>query len=162
MSNNRQAVAQELVDAIIKDKRDDGSVFFKLKDPAPGWISDREVAHKCHQALDDRLPDDWVYVIISGAADVIAGCDDDDIDLDNDLQHEIAEILTDHAISDLTKWLASHNLNVDLVDEYVKESGNGDGEEGIAATIRGAQNRAITEIVRQLLELIIEEAEGRE
>ena len=54
-------VLRELAEAFVRDTRNDGKEFYKVRKWAPTWLQDSQVSMACHRALDDRFPDDWVY-----------------------------------------------------------------------------------------------------
>jgi hypothetical protein len=106
-----QIVASELAAALVTKDRSDGEKFVTLSDDAADWMT--EAIHCAHVAIDDRLPDDWIYASCKRVADELSEIDEPD----DDTTYEIADRLTDTATHTLLTWLASHVLNADVVDQ---------------------------------------------
>jgi hypothetical protein len=162
-------VMKELADAFVTDKRNDGKTFYKLKDGVndngvPDWLSGdagSKVMREIHSALDSRLPDDWVYEAVSSIADAFESNGVDNEDDAREQAHEIADGLVDVYNSDRLKWLATHLLNVDIVDEACKELGTAD-DAGIIDRIGVGQYYAYERLANAVIEAVKDEAEGRD
>lgn len=102
---------EQLQQAFEKRSRDNGETFVALRDGSPQWMKDL-----MHEAHDDMLPDDTRYAMIDECVDALTEYDDWE-----DCTHEIADGLVDVYNSDLTKWLASHNLRAYYIDEAQRE-----------------------------------------
>lgn len=151
-----QDVATEFNDAFESSKRDDDTTFYKLKNDAPEWLQGSSVMMAIHAALDDRLPDDWVYKKVYFLSDRIT--DKENADDARDTTSEWADSLVDTYNSDRSKWLASHLNNAALVDEAVEEYGTeGDTFERIGI----GQYLAIERIAAAVIEAIETEANDR-
>lgn len=131
MLNTFAKVMKEFADAFVSDKRNDGKRFYKLKDGvndagSPDWLSGdagSKVMREIHEALDDRLPNDWVYEAVSSLADAFVDHNVEDEDEAREACHEIADGLVDVYNSDRLKWLSDHMNNAALVDEACNEFG---------------------------------------
>jgi len=163
-TNTVQAIAEELAAAFTSDTRTDGGTFYKLKDDAPQWClrdndSGESLMLRIHRAVDDRMPDDWIY----SAADSIASSlrEYESIDDMRDAVSEIADGQVDVYNADLTKWLASHLFNLSLCDEAAEELGS-DKEKGIIGLIQLGQFIALERIANALISEIEAEAEKRD
>ena len=159
---NLSEVIDEFSGAFVRDRRDDGSEFYKRADNAPDWI-DSDLMHRIHSALDDRLPDDWVYATAYRSALHLADYCEDDTTPDDlaDYCHEIADGLVDVYNADLTAWLAETHYNAALCDEAESEFGSDpDGE--ILPRIARGQFLAIDRIVREVLAICAERVEELE
>lgn len=152
-----QRVAEELNNAFESDTRDDGSTFYKLKDDRPEWLQGSDVMMAVHSALDDRLPDDWVYETAYYLAEQISDCDD--ADEARDKTGEWADSLVDVYNHDRLKWLGMHLNNAFLCDDAAEEFGP--AEDTFSHIGRG-QYLAIDRIAHALIEQIEEEADGRD
>ena len=153
-------VLEELNAAFVSDTRNDGTVFYKLVDNAPEWLQGSDVSLACHKALDDRLPDDWVYEQMTAIASDLWDRDLDNADDAREAMGEIADSLVDVYNADRARWLASHLNNAFLVDDAVEELGG--GEEDTYQRIGLGQYVAIERIGYALIQCIEEEAETRE
>ena len=162
-------VMKEFADAFVTDKRNDGKTFYKLKDGVndngvPDWLSGDNgttVMREIHQALDSRMPDDWVYEAVSHIADAFESSGVDNEDDAREQTHEIADGLVDVYNSDRLQWLASHLLNVDIVDEACKEMGC-DNDAGIIDRIGVGQYYAYERLANAVIEAVKSEADGRD
>jgi len=127
MLNTFKAVMKEFAGAFESAKRADSkSTYYRLREDAPEWLrkdAGSKVMREIHEALDDRLPNDWVYEAVSSLADAFVdhGCDDEDEA--REACHEIADGLVDVYNSDRLKWLSDHMGNAALVDEACSEFG---------------------------------------
>jgi hypothetical protein len=147
--SNLQKLAKELGDAFVQDKRNDGTMFYHLKDGSPQWMTD--AIHKAH---DELMPDDWIYEQCYHLADSIAQSDPDKWD---DYISEWADSLVDVYNADRTKWLASNLYYGAYVDEAVEELGHSD--QGIFGDIGIGQYRMTEQIAYALIQGIRDEAE---
>lgn len=160
------AVAKELAHAFTSDKRPDGETFYKLADDAPEWCkrdneSGESLMLRVHRAVDDRMPDDWIYSAADSIASSLCEYDCDSIDAMRDNVSEIADGLVDVYNADLTKWLASHLFNISLCDEAAEELGY-DKDKGVIGLIQLGQFKALESIAHALIGEIEAEAERRE
>lgn len=151
-------VLEEFADSLERAKRDDGSTYYRRRDAAPEWVTS-EVLHAIHEALDDRLPDDWVYETAAQVADTMTGYDHDDPDALRDSVAEIADGQVDVYTLDRVRWLGQHINNVALVDEACDELGR---PETIADAIAYGQYRAIEAICYAIIQVCEDEAETRD
>ena len=157
----KELIAQ-IYDSFEKDTRTDGKEFYKLKADAPHWLSNEyRFMNKMHEALDDRLPDDWVYEATRDIALNLSDYGDDDstIEYFRDKMSEIARDMVDVYNSDLTAWLASHLYNIALVDEALEDFGF-DKDSGIISAISIGQERAYERIGDALLSAVEAEDES--
>jgi hypothetical protein len=145
----------------IKDYEEDHNLkFTKLKDDRAEWLkgdNKYRFMRELHEALDDRLPDDWVYQHASLIADRLT--EYDDADAAREAVAEIADSLVDVYNADRSKWLASHLNNAFLVDEACSELGWPDD---IFKAIGYGQYRALENIANKMIELVEAEMENRE
>lgn len=163
MATMFQTVAQELADAFTTDTRDDGKTFYKLKDERAEWISkdyEEGPVGRAHAALDDRMPDDWVYEQCASIAGVLA--EYEDADGARDSIGELVDGFVDTYNNHRAAWLASHLLNGALCDEAVEEYGSDYPEGGIYDIIGLGQSLALTRIANELIAVVESEAEERE
>ena len=161
-----QVVFAELANSFESDTRTDGTIFYKIKADAPDWVTGGKgdgfkLMQNVHEALDDRLPDDWVY----GAAEYIASkfteYPVESISEMFDNLHEIVDGYVDVYNSELVKWLASNLNNAALCDEAVEEFGY-DKDRGIFGMIAAGQYHTLELIGSMLLTAVREEVEARE
>lgn len=117
----RRALA-EFSAAWMTDKRDDGKSFSRLKDGSPQWMTD--AIHAAHDAIDGRLPNDWIYEACESIASTMDGYGADDADGMRDNEHEICDGLVDVYNSARLAWLADHLGNADLCDEACRDLGS--------------------------------------
>jgi hypothetical protein len=155
-----QTVASELANAFETRKRADGEKYTAIREGAPAWL--QNIAYEAHQAVDERMPDDWIYSVTREIASALADCGCETADeashdgQDCDIAIEACDIYT----TDLTKWLSSNLANVALCNEAMSE-GLCDGLE-FSDIIRQGQFIATQRIVGCLLYAIGKECEARE
>ena len=107
---NAQTAAQALYNALIIDKRADGSEFIRLADGSPEWM--KTAVRDAHCGM---LPDDTRYRMIRECAGALADLEDwEDT-------HETADGLVDIYNKDRLTWLASHRDRADYCDEAQSE-----------------------------------------
>lgn len=163
--NTAQTVARELAEAFTTGTRTEtGETFYKFKSDAPAWIKARDsqgrsLSLRFHQAVDDRLPDDWIYERAYWLAQAL--CERESIEAMRDAAHEIVDGDVDIYNADLSAWLASHLGNQSLCDEAVEEMGAGSAG-GIVGAMQAGQYKAIDAICQCLINEIEEEAESRD
>lgn len=150
-------VAAELAAAFVSSERNDGSTFYKVKDGAPDWITS-DLMRTFHEAVDDRLPDDWIYSQIAHFADSLT--EYEDIEAMRDAAHELADGQVDIYNTERAAWLASHLANQALCDEGIEE-GLCDGRD-ISQTIGVGQYIALERIVQAMISAIEAEAQDRD
>lgn len=130
--------------------REDGSQFARVKDSAPGWITDLVL-----DAHGSMLPDDWRYETAWHALQAIAESNEDDID---DADHEFADRV-DVYNSQLLAWLGSHLSRPGYCDDAEEEFGPSD-DGSIMARIQRGQYMERLEVfgaVRRSLEMVADE-----
>lgn len=171
---NLTTILNEIADAFRKDKRNDGTEFYRLKDGvddngcADWLLLDASVCDvgsfmlRIHSAVDDRGPDDWVYEHTYRMAQSLAeSCEyhtrrsDGEWDADEAVE-QAADVLTDVYTMDRLKWLAMNLHNFVMVDEACEEmqySLNPDA--GISDRIAIGQS----EVLRRIGQAIISEAQ---
>ncbi len=154
-----QTVAEEVNKALVSDKRNDETTFYKFADDAPGWIEAASVSRKCHEALDDRMPDDWVYEQMYFLADHLTHYETA-ADAREALG-EIADGMVDVYNMDRVKWLAMHLNNAFLCDDAANEFG-WDKDRGLFGLIGMGQYIAIERIGDALIDCIEAEANDRD
>ena len=157
-----QAVAEELAESFERASRDDGTRYTKVRDDAPDWI-DTDLMRELHQAVDDRMPNDWIYEQIAAIASAMHEYGQDNEDDARDDVSEIADGLVDIYYSDLTKWLADHGdiENAALCDEAVLVLGEPEGND-IHKRIMLGQYMALDRLANAIIQAITDEADGRE
>lgn len=146
---NLTDAVNELAGAFTTATRENGDTFIKLRDDAPAWIDDNDVIMYAHEALDDRLPDDWTYQAISNIADHLGNYPDSTADDLRDEVPTIADNLVSNHNSDLCKWAADHLGNVALIDEAAEELGRA---EDFIGSIRQGQYFAIERIAHAVID----------
>jgi hypothetical protein len=155
MSNFKTSM-QDISDAFERRSRDNGDLFYALKEGSPTWTT--ETIHAAHKALDGRLPDDWVYEAVASLASNYNVCND--ADEARDQEHEVCDGLVDTYTSDLTSWLASSIHNVTLCDEVAEEF---DAEaDGLTRRIANGQLLAYQRVSSAVIEAVESEAETRD
>lgn len=141
-----------------------GTPFAVIKDDAPAWTRNENADGEClmlrvHSAIDDRLPDDWIY---NSAASIAQRFTEYDFETADDLRENasaVADSEVDVYNTDLAAWLASHLDNAALVDEAVEEMGHSD--QGIFGDIAIGQYVALERIANALVDAIEQEHEAR-
>lgn len=154
---NFKTVMNELSNAFERRSRDNGDRFYTLKDGSPEWMAG--TIYSAHNAIDGRLPDDWIYEAVHSLA-----CNyntHDDADECRDEESEVCDGLVDVYTSALTTWLASHLGNVALCDEAADEFGLEEHND-IDHRIRMGQLLAYQRISGALLECVEAVAEDRD
>lgn len=157
-------VLKEFAAAFKRDKRNDGTEFYTLRDDAPAWLqgdAGRTIMREIHEALDDRLPNDWVYETAASVADTLTGYDLDDADDARENLHEVADGAVDVYNADRSKWLADHLSNAALVDEACSELGC-EPDADTFTRIGLGQYLAITRIGGAVIDAVEAEADSRE
>ena len=118
-----QTVLTELAEAFTRDNRADGTAFTKLRDKCPTWLKGSSVMLAIHSAVDDRLPDDWIYESTASIASTMTGYSADNAEDMRESVHEIADGMVDVYTSARMEWLASNVRNVQLCDDACSELG---------------------------------------
>ena len=149
MRTNFKNAMQELSDAFTRSKRDNGETFYTLKDGSPEWMTG--TIYSAHNAIDSRLPDDWIYEAVASLASNYNTCDDPDEARDR--ESEVCDGLVDVYTNALTAWLASHLGNVGLCDEAAEEFGL-EGHNDLDHRIRMGQLIAYQRISSTLIDAI--------
>ena len=102
------AEATQWFETARRNPDDDESYYVRVKDGAPGWITD--TVHEAHGDMLPDDPDDWRYETIRAAVDWIAeGNEDTDC--------EFADSRVDVYTGQRLHWLASHLDRADYCDE---------------------------------------------
>lgn len=151
-----KTLMNELSNAFERKARDNQTTFVALKDDAPAWIHDCNLLYRMHEALDGRMPDDWVYEAVYELSCNYNVCDD--AYACREQEFEVCDGLVSIYTVDLTAWLASHLGNVTLCDDAKAEGLT--LEPDITAWIRAGQFIAYQRISAALIECI-EESESR-
>ena len=154
-----QIVLTEFAGAFTCGKRDDGKTFYRVKDDAPTWLKGSSVMLAIHSAVDDRLPDDWIYESTAAIASAMTGYSADNADAMRESVHEIADGMVDVYTTDRTAWLASHLYNLQLCDDACAELGC-EGSD-ITNRIGVGQYYALERIASAIVEACDEEATTR-
>jgi len=136
------SVASAMYDNMERGKRDDGSIYYSLKERIE-WQSD--IIHGAHL---DRMPSDDIYERINDILSALADMDDDATE--DEASDRMYEIETDVYTSDLTAWLHSDNRNVSYLEE-AQACGVTDGFQLLTM----AQAEYIMEIARAVLAGIV-------
>lgn len=143
-------LASEMVEALERAKRTDGTDYLKLKDGSPQWMTD--VIHAGH--FDgDRLPDDDIYERVQDCVSAISEMDDDSEE--DDISERLQELEADCYTKDLTDWLGSNNYNVYYLTQALEEYEIKDGFKALST----AQYLYIQEIAGNVLSALKDEAE---
>lgn len=153
MTTTKQAeIAKQLAAAFTTDTRDDGAVFYKLRDGSPQWMTDA-----IHAAHGDILPLDWIYEHCHHMADKMNEYEPDQ--WENDMViGEWADSLVDVYNVDRARWLALHLDFAGFVDEAVEEFGHSD--QGVFGDIAYGQFKLLEQIAYSMLSAVNEQAEA--
>jgi hypothetical protein len=153
MPRTFQEIARELADAFTTDTRTNGDEFYKVRDDAPKWTQGVPLA--AHDAVDGRLPCDWLYSIIADAAEFVAEFDDADAARED--AGSFANRCVDTYTGDLFRW-ASIPQNRVLCDEAAEEFGARDGvtldSVAVELWIRSGQYLAAERVLFAVLDAI--------
>ncbi len=144
-----QITIAEIADAFEKATRTGTSeTFYRIKESAPTWLQDSSFMREIHDAIDGRLPDDWIYEHTMHVAQDLDGRNDDSADeaSEADSENPIADSLVDTYTSARLEWLAMHLGNLALCDEAVSE-GLVDASASIEDRIGAGQYMALQRIV---------------
>ena len=139
-------------------KRDDGTIYYKLKKSPPDWLPENFM-RDVHESVDGpspRLPNDWIYTQTAYAAVTLADYDDPH---DDDIAHEVADGLVEVYTASLYEWAADHGNNRALIDEAEEELGKAEDHE---KAIMLGQYLALERIVRHLQDVVKTATEGEE
>ena len=150
MEKTIQSVAEEIYKNMIQKSRDNGDKFYCLKERVQ-WQTD--IIHDAHI---DRLPDDTVYDVINDVLGAIADMDTDDGE--DEAREILYGIEPPVYTSDLTKWLASHNGNVEYMTRAMSEYDLKDG----FGVLSGAYCIFLQEIGNDLITAIVKYIDGLE
>jgi hypothetical protein len=146
--------------------RANGSMFVRLKDGRPEWMS--ETVRKCH---DDMLPDDTRYRMIWAVVGELADRTDDiqteegEIDEHGamgDVVHDVLDSLVDVYTARLTEWVASHLDRVGYCTAAAEDLG-AETTDMIASLQRGQYyeyEQILWSLVRELNEMHDADAES--
>lgn len=150
-----RTLAGELYRSLVSDKRDDGTVFWHLREGSPQWMTDA-----IHAAHGDMMPDDWRYYFCRQMASAWDDLDDDAGE--DEMRDAASDIGADIHTSELTDWLGSRADRHEYVNEAVEESGIGCPEGGIIEAIQRGQAAEIREAGALLLAALVAEADDDE
>lgn len=145
-----QQLAAEAYDCFTTSTRDNGDVYFVLKDGSPEWVKD--LVYAAHGG--DFLPDDYRYRWTYGALEFIQDSDDPEND-----QAEFSDLAVDIYTGDRLAWLASNLNRPGYVDEAVNEFGY-DGKEGIIGAIGIGQYAEASEVYGLVLKALEDVSAG--
>lgn len=165
MATAFQTVARELAGAFETATRPNGETFHRLRDGAPAWIIRGEIAHGAHFAVDGgdpRFPCDWVYRLMSRAADYAA--DHDTAESARDGIGGFADGTVEVSIPRLFIWAADHANNRELADCWAREScgaGAGGFEAPAVAALQGGQYLGAERVAAYIVDAIETESRGR-
>lgn len=151
----------EVADAFVAGKRDNGKEFYKIKDDAPEWLRGPDFMRGVHAAVDNRLPDDWIYEHTMLAASNLGGYDIDTTDHARDSAPEVVDGLVDVYNNERYQWLASHMCNADLCDEAQDDRAL-PHDTSMADRIGAGQALALERICYAIIDAAQSEAESRE
>lgn len=155
------SVMKEFAGAFVTDKRNDGKTFYKLSDNAPEWLKGSDVMFTIHSALDDRLPDDWVYEATASITSAFVDHESESADDARETAHEVADGLVDVYNADRIQWLAQHLNNASIVDEACRELGCA-ADTDIVDRIGTGQYYAYERLANAVIEAVETEADSRE
>lgn len=158
MKTRFEIVAAEFASAFKTEERSDGSRYTTRKDGCAPWITS-DLCREIHEAIDDRLPNDWIYEKIDELADAISSYED--ADSARDAVGEMADQAVDIYNSELTAWLASHLGNAALCEEATEEFGMPEGG-CMFKQIQMGQYLACDHIAHKIISVIEDEANERE
>lgn len=105
-----QNVAEDIQNQLETKTRLDGTRYVCQKEPSIDWITDI-----CRDAHGDRMPSDDVYDVISETIDALAELEPDADE--DDARDRLQEMEPPCYTSDLTRWLGSHNGNIDYLTQ---------------------------------------------
>lgn len=111
-------VMNEFAESFESRARDDGESYVTTKDDCPEWVS-TDLMRELHEALDDRMPDDWVYDTIDSIADALCHCED--ADEAKEQLTSVADTLVDVYNQSRLGWLNSNLNNAYLCDDAQAE-----------------------------------------
>jgi hypothetical protein len=141
MSTVKQ-LAGELYRALEPKTRDNGDIFYSLKEGSPEWMTD--AIRAAHDSAN-MLPDDWRYERIHDAAAAIE--DADDI---ADAGDEFADGV-DVYNAKLLAWAGSHAFRVAYCDDAMDEFGK---PESLAQLLQWGQMTERREVFDQLADFL--------
>ena len=147
-----QKIARQLADAFTTSTRASGEEYHKLRDDAPEWT--KAVPKNAHDAVDGRLPCDWLYRLAANAADWAAGFGE--AEAARDAVCEFADDSTDVYTNALYLWAASP-ANRALCDRAAEEFGGGPATIDTAAVetfFRSGQYLAAELVARAVIDAI--------
>lgn len=150
-SEKLATVASEFSAAFIRDTRNDGKDFYKLRDGSPQWMTDA-----VHAAHGDIMPDDWIFDQCDSIARSLTEYEPERWE---DAAHDIADGLVDVYNNDRARWLASHLAFGEMCDEATDELGQASG---IYETIGRGQYYMLLRMVDAIVNALTDEAERRE
>lgn len=152
-------LAATLAASFVKDKRNDGTEFVKLKADAPAWAQDAvQAAHA------DMMPDDWRYRMIREVAleldEVLSYNADADLD---DAAHERIDSLIPVYNWDRLQWVASSLYRAAYVDEALENMGGHlSHEDGLFTLLAYGLEQEYREIWYALTKALADEVEAEE
>ncbi len=145
-----QEIANRYLSYFELGKREDGSVYYYIKDGAPETVYDMVI-----RAHDGMLPDDYKHKFIVQALEMIADYNGEYENIE-DLAYDIE---ADYYYGDLLDWLQSNTTRIYYVDEAVSEYGHG---ESVMDDIANGQIYEKQEIFNIILKFIQDDLEGED
>lgn len=136
----QQQLAAELAESFEIKTRVNGDSYHAFKDDWPKWFS----MHYAHNALDGRLPNDWIYETVAHIADSLTRYDD------LNAAYDIPENLVDSSTYNLLMWAAEHGGNQELVNEVMEEEPALSIHDILANGQRRAIDRLTVDVVNQI------------
>jgi hypothetical protein len=129
-----------------------GTTFVRKTDAAPEWLD----TMRLHAAIDDRGPDDWVYEAIRQMVGKLSDYCEEDTTIEwlRDHVGEMADGCVDVYNAELTRWLASHLNNIELVNDMIEAE---ECECDIIKALQAAQYKVYDTLGHTLLDMIEEQ-----
>lgn len=151
---NLQTMIEQMSQAFVKDTRNDGTEFVKLKDDSPEWMT--QIIFLVHEGY---LPADEIYETVERVIDHLH---DDGVEDEDTARDSIFEIEVPIYTSELTEWLNQRNDHVYYLTEALEnypDTKDGFGLLGLAYHIYQQEiaNRVINALVEKLEEFEDEE-----
>lgn len=148
-------LASEAYDWFERKTRDNGDVFYSLKDGRPDWVHDLVM-----DAHGDFMPDDWRYDAIHSILGQIHDYSLNDENDASESQTEICDGLVDTYNSARSDWLGSHLHRGGYVDDAVENFGHSD--QGVYGDIGLGQFQELEEIYAYVVGSLQVELDERE
>lgn len=130
--------------AFEERQRPDGERFRALRDGSPDWM--RDICFEAHQSM---LPDDWTYIFIEDACDLLSATDSAD-DAFDDIE---PSIYTD----ELTGWLNSRTSRVFYLEEARENAGDSWSGGDLLMLAQLEERREVFQLVLDALDRLAED-----